>query len=77
MKNPAAACGQTTRAGPDHWPLGRTSGGRLSRRHQGCRRGAYPIRQRRDIEIDVFGRIDVALAVERRVQPGTWRRGYE
>jgi hypothetical protein len=34
-------------------------------RHQGCRRGTDPVRERRDVELDAFARIDRALAVER------------
>ena len=44
--------------GPDH----------IDQRHQRCRRGAHPVGQRRDVEIDAFARIDGALAVERQVQ---------
>ena len=41
---------------------------RLDQRHQRRRRGADPVGQRRDVEIDAFAGIDVALAVERQVQ---------
>jgi hypothetical protein len=40
----------------------------INERHQGCRGGANPICQRRDIEIDAFAFIDAALAIERQVQ---------
>ena len=40
----------------------------VDQRHQGCRGCADPICQRRDVEIDAFAFIDVALAIERQVQ---------
>jgi hypothetical protein len=36
----------------------------INERHQGCRGGVNPICQRRDIEIDAFAFIDVALAID-------------
>ena len=41
---------------------------RLDQRHQGRRRSADPIGQRRDVELDAFAGIDRALAVERQMQ---------
>ena len=40
----------------------------IDQRHQGCRGCAHPVGQRRDIEVDAFAFIDVALAIERQVQ---------
>ncbi len=40
----------------------------VNERHQGCRGGAHPVCQRRDIEIDAFAFIDVALPIERQMQ---------
>jgi hypothetical protein len=50
--------------------LGREDVGpdRLDQRHQRCRTGAHPVRQGRDVEIDAFARIDVALTIERQMQ---------
>ena len=44
------------------------SADRLDERHQRGRRRAHPVGERRDIEIDAFSRIDVALPVERQMQ---------
>ena len=41
---------------------------RLDQRHQGCRAGADPVGQRRDVELDALAGIGRALAVERQVQ---------
>lgn len=41
---------------------------RIYQRHQGRRRGAHPVRKRRDVEIDAFTLVDVALPIERQVQ---------
>ena len=41
---------------------------RIDQRHQGCRGGAHPVGQRRDIEVDAFAPVDLALTVERQVQ---------
>ncbi len=41
---------------------------RLDQRHQRCRRGAHPVGQCRDIEIDPLARIGRALAIERQVR---------
>ena len=41
---------------------------RIDQRHQGCRRGAHPVRQRRYVEVNAFALVDVALTMERQVQ---------
>jgi hypothetical protein len=41
---------------------------RLDQRHQGGRRRAHPVGQRRHVEIDAFPRIDSALTVERQMK---------
>src|SRR6516164_8143158 len=41
---------------------------RVDQRHQSCRRGAHPVCERRDIEVDAFALVDVALTIERQVQ---------
>src|SRR5580700_3435498 len=50
--------------------LGRKDMGpdRLDQRHQRCRTGPHPVGERRDVEIDAFARVDVALAMERQMQ---------
>jgi hypothetical protein len=52
----------------------------INERHQGCRGGVNPICQRRDIEIDAFAFIDVALAIDEVRRPnadGGRARGAE
>ena len=39
-----------------------------NQRHQGCGGGAHPVRQRRDVELDAFPLVDLALTIERQVQ---------
>src|ERR1700752_1967145 len=41
---------------------------RIYQRHQGCRGGTYPVRQRRYVEVDALTLVDVALTIERQVQ---------
>lgn len=41
---------------------------RIDQRHQGCRGGTYPVRERRYVEIDAFTLVDVALTMKRQVQ---------
>jgi hypothetical protein len=41
---------------------------RLDQRHQGCRGGAHPVRERRYIEVDAFALVDGALTIKRQVQ---------
>lgn len=41
---------------------------RIDQRHQSCRGGAHPVRQRRYVEVDAFALVDVALTVEWQVQ---------
>jgi hypothetical protein len=41
---------------------------RVYQRHQGCRGGTHPVRERRYIEVDAFALIDLALTIERQVQ---------
>ena len=43
----------------------------INERHRGCRGGVTPICQRRDIEIDAFAFIDVALAIDEVRPPNT------
>ena len=40
----------------------------LDQRHQGRRRGAYPVGKRRHVEVDAFADVDSALAIERQMQ---------
>ena len=35
---------------------------------EGRRRGAHPVRECRDIEVDAFALVDVTLTIERQVQ---------
>lgn len=41
---------------------------RIDQRHQGCRRAAHPVRQRRYVEVNAFALVDVALTMEQQVQ---------
>src|SRR6201996_280694 len=41
---------------------------RIDQRHQGCRGGTYPVRERRYVEIYAFTLVDVALTMKRQVQ---------
>jgi hypothetical protein len=41
---------------------------RADQRHQGCRGGTHPVRERRYVEVDAFTLVDIALAMERQVQ---------
>src|SRR5215469_10566878 len=41
---------------------------RIYQRHQGCRAGTYPVRERRYVEVDAFTLVDVALTIKRQVQ---------
>ena len=50
---------------------------RVNQRHQGCGGAAHPICQRRDIEVDAFTLVDVALTIERAGAGRTWRTGHE
>ncbi|MDA9432245.1 hypothetical protein XH88_10790 [Bradyrhizobium sp. CCBAU 51627] len=40
---------------------------RIYQRHQGCRGGTYPVRERRYVEVDAFTLVDLALTMERQV----------
>lgn len=41
---------------------------RIDQRHQGCRGGTYPVRERRYVKVDAFTLVDVALTMKRQVQ---------
>lgn len=40
----------------------------IDQRHQACGGGPYPVRERRDVEVDAFTLVDVALTMKRQVQ---------
>src|SRR5689334_1254607 len=41
---------------------------RLDQRHQGCGGSTHPVRESRDVEVDAFALVDLALTMERQVQ---------